>query len=186
MEQEVIPTRSKNNNVFRFSSYFHRWSRVLFHDAGGRGMLRMRQLYNIPQGVDTIEIDLEPHLENGWSTEKIDQVVFRRHCTSLDGSDKFVGTLPKEVVERMYQNLPKETVELLLHADYLPGMDLRKKGNTFIELAKDMPTHEEFFHRYAPYGGPGVFLEDTVEDWKRLVTHLEKKIQTLTPLQSRN
>jgi hypothetical protein len=46
--------RSLNNNMFRYSNYWESWSRILFHDAQGRGMERMREKYNIPNRIETV------------------------------------------------------------------------------------------------------------------------------------
>lgn len=146
MNQEVIPVRSKNNNVFYYSGYWQTWNRVLFHDAGGRGMLQFRKKYDIPNSITTIELDLTP--VNGFTrywkdnTDNSSQARIRCHCTQLEG--KITGSLPQDVYEEIKEHYSERTLDILLHADLLPFIDFEKakhyKNQIFTKMMKDIPS----------------------------------------------
>lgn len=108
MNNQVSGVRSKNNNVFVFSSYWNTWSRVLVEmDSHGQ--------------AHTVEVNLTALGSSDWI--KTESINIRRHVTSRDRNDKFVGTLPAKAVEYMREHMSDEIVERLLHEDFLPQID---------------------------------------------------------------
>lgn len=187
MSDEVIPVRSKNNNVLKRSSYWGNWSRILFHDAGGKGMLNIRKRYSIPDCIGTIEIDLTPI--NGfcgkWEEQKTNKARIRCHCTSMDTSDVVFGTIPVDVLKHMHEYMSERTVDLLLHADYLPYLDFKKKvGNpaTFEDMFMEPVTLDQYWGELRrDGGGPGLLKHDVKPAYDALIADWTKKIKSLTP-----
>lgn len=124
------PTRSRNNNMFVRGAYWRTWSRIL-QERTERG-----EMYSI-------EVNLTPvnaRRATSWE-EQVTPIVIRRHMTARMHGDIFVGTLPAEVIEQMHTFLPFETVERLLHEDFLPQIDWDKykqhcNGGAKFELIK--------------------------------------------------
>lgn len=108
MNQITEGVRSKNNNVFIFSYYWNSWSRILMErDAHGNNHY--------------IEVNLTAINDCDW--ERVRSINIRRHGTTRDRNDKFVGTLPAKAVEYMRKHMDEETVERLLHEDFLWQID---------------------------------------------------------------
>jgi hypothetical protein len=109
------PTRSLNNNMFVRSAYWRTWSRIL-QERTARG-----EIYTVEVNLTPVNISF-PH---SWA-EQVAPIIIRRHMTDRSHGDTFVGTLPAEVIEKMHTFLPFETVERLLHEDFLPKIDWDK------------------------------------------------------------
>lgn len=136
--------RSRSGNVFHYSAYWGMYSRVLFHDAGGPAMFAPRKQLGIPASIRTIEINLtaiNPTHREYWE-DRVRPGVIRAHCTSLESKDRIFGSLPAEALEMMQAWLAPETIELLLHYDYLPEINmnaLHSSGGTSITNALKLP-----------------------------------------------
>lgn len=112
MVQLVNGVRSKNNNIFIYSSYWGCWSRILQEATP----------HNDGNYIEVNLTAINPTYEHSWK-EQIEMIRIRRHGTSRDKKDRFVGTLPQEVVDMMLRYLAPELVERLLHEDFLPHID---------------------------------------------------------------
>src|SRR6478609_8620986 len=175
MSSEVIPMRSRNNNVFHYSAYWRTWSRILFHDADGRGMQQMRRKYEIPDHIKTVEIDLtaiNPTTVHHW-LDTIQYGNLRAHCTPIGKDDIIVGSLDSTTLHLMQQWLPARTVDILLHADILPFIDWevwQKRhvgGGILVQHAlKECVSLEQYAAIMGEGAGPGVFAEDFAEAWR--------------------
>lgn len=121
--------RSKNNNVFRYCSYWGHWSRVL-HEA------------TVRDGANYVEVDITAingRTEHDWAHTR--RINIRSHGTSRHKNDLFVGTLPEEVVDHMREWMDEALIERLLHEDFLPQIDWDKyrkhcNGGASFELIK--------------------------------------------------
>lgn len=187
MLKEVIPVRSKNKNIFRRSNYWQTWSRILFHDEGGRGMLRYRERYEIPNHIKTIEIGLTPinGFRGTWEQQKIQEVRIYMHCTDIGDGRDLHAKVPVNIQEEMYANMDPRTVELLLHADFLPYLDFDKdRGGvvTFKDLVKEPLSLRDYFHSSSwCEGGPGIDIDDAAEDHKQYLVEFNNKLELLIP-----
>lgn len=138
MSNEISKIRSKNNNVFSYCSYWGSWSRILFHDAGGRGMLKMRQEYGIPNSDRTIEVNVLCSI--GSSQERNAKVVIRSHHTPLlmSAYDRMTMELPLDVSQKVLVAYEPDIYSLIMHADLLKYIDFKKlhgpKNNGGCEL----------------------------------------------------
>lgn len=112
--------RSKNNNMFVYNSYWGTWSRILQEGT--------------PQNnFECIEVDVtpvNPHRAESWERQ-IPKVNIRKHVTERSKRDKFVGTLPEEVVTDLNKYIVPEIQHFILHEDLLPQIDweLYRKHN---------------------------------------------------------
>lgn len=176
----VYATRSKNNNVFVYSSYWGTWSRVLYHESDRA----LKQRYDLPYSP-WIELDLtaiNPTTINNWS-DKVQHANIRCHSTTRGDKDKIVGTLPGHVVQLMRRNLTEDCVQKLLHEDYLPYIDFEKGrkacngGFHFADATKDFMTERQ--NLASLDAGPGVFLKDVQEDYEAAKKHWDQKIDNL-------
>jgi hypothetical protein len=179
----VYATRSKNNNVFVYSSYWGMWSRVLFH----RSDTKLARKYGL-ETQNWIELDLtaiNPTSIPGWR-DGVQHTNIRCHSTTRDAKDKIVGTLPGHVVKRMREYLTEDATQKLLHADYLPYIDFEKgrKANNggfhFADATKDFTTLPQY-HAQCKYsgGGDGLLLHDVREDYDVLKEHWDQNIDNL-------
>lgn len=182
-------TRSRNNNIFHFSSYFRSWSRILFHDHGGRGMEAMRRQYDIPKHIKTIEVDLIP--SSSHEIERFSQINIRCHCTSLAGHpDKYQGSLDDKLVEIMLDNFSPKAVNTMLHANLLPLIDfdeydykIRANGGAPLSkiLKGPISLHEYWAQQVLNGGGPGLLMQDVEQDWQKYCGYYNKQIELLLP-----
>ena len=122
--------RSKNNNMFVYSSYWGCWSRILQEATP----------HNDGNFIEVNLTAINPTYEHSWK-EQIEPIRIRRHGTSRDRNDKFVGTLPQEAYDMMCRHLPQELIERLMHEDFLPNIDWEKyrkhsNGGAPFELIK--------------------------------------------------
>jgi len=173
-------TRSRNNNVFKFSSYWRTWSRVLWHKSDRK--LQEKISFD-PKCYEWVELDLTPSnpTSGEWYHVQVGNV--REHLTALSYGDLITGSLPDEMVREMQKNMPAENVERLLHADYMPYLDfdkgrLRNNGGFNPNDAfKDFISIERYLAEMQ--AGPGVFIEDIREDYERTKAHWDRKIDLL-------
>jgi hypothetical protein len=184
---EVIPTRSRNGNVFKYDAYWQKWSRILFHDPmGSRGMQKMREQHNVPQHVRTIELDLtavNPMDAHDWR-ERVQHANLRDHCTPLDRRDIITGVLPAPVIEQMLMRLPIRTIDVLLHGDYLPLIDFQRMrlnpvggGARFREAFRPCLS----FNQWQAAGGNRPTRTQELCDWQDYADEYADKIAALTP-----
>lgn len=131
--------RSNNNNVFHYSSYWHSWSRILFHDSYGdsRGSQEMRTNYKLPASARTIEVNVYDRTQSSMGRNV--KVVVRSHCTAFDRSDKLTMELPQDISDAVTMSYEPDVHFLILHADLLKYIDYNKltgpKNNGGCELA---------------------------------------------------
>lgn len=97
--------KSKNGDKFIWSSYWHKWSRILVPMTN--------------KVMWQVEVDLQPNDEKRT-------INIRRHCTMKSAHDKIVSELPMEVVEGMQKRFGEEITQRLLHEDFLPNIDWDK------------------------------------------------------------
>lgn len=112
---KVKGVRSKNNNIFVYSSYWQTWSRIL-------------QEGTVHNNFECIEVNVtpvNPSRPESWERQIL-SVKVRKHCTARSSRDKFVGTLPESVVADLNKYIPREIQEFLLHDDLLPQIDWDK------------------------------------------------------------
>ena len=116
------PLHLSHNQVFKgelvlhYSSYWGKWSRVLYQRNG-----------------TYVEVDLSPINPNvllNW--EKVNRVNIRRHCTGRDRHDKSYrqvnggSIVHKQVLAIMEPRLTTDKIVELLHYDFLPEIDWGK------------------------------------------------------------
>lgn len=106
--------RSKNNNVFTYSSYWGNWSRILQEGTP----------HNDGYCIEVSITAINPTWEHAW--KELGDIRIRRHGTTRDSKDKFVGTLPEHSLEMMRHYLDAPLIERLLHEDFLPHIDWAK------------------------------------------------------------
>jgi len=175
--------RSKNNNVFKLSSYWRNWSRILFHDVGGTAqnnpIVKMRKQFNIPAYIRTIELELtavNPQHVTDWRA-CIQYATIRCHCTPMAYRDIIVGTLPPEAIDSMEKWLTPEAIEILLHGDFLPYIDFDRKhehsngGAHFIDCYQRPVTFQQYLDtlRSNEGGDPSIMMHDVEESYQALV-----------------
>lgn len=112
---QVSPdVKSRNGNLFYWSSYWHCWSRVL----SVQGRLE----------IGTVEVDLtaiNPTHAHAW--ERVRRINIRAHGTARGRGDQLVSALPGIWVDKMHEMLGDAAlVERLLHEDFLPSIDWYK------------------------------------------------------------
>ena len=177
-------TRSRNNNIFAYSKYRSVWSRILFHDHGGRGMEKMRKKYEIPSHIKTIEVDLTGIGGTNW--DSISEIHIRCHS----GSDfsKLCGTLPDITLEEMKTHFSKPVINTLLHVDLLRYIDFNKfdlwnnGGATLNLIVKEFPTLDYYWsEQVLAGGGPGLLCSDVEEDWQECSKKWEEEIRKILP-----
>lgn len=183
--------RSRNGNIFIFSDYWHSWSRILFHDAGGRGMQQMRQRYNIPSHIQTVEIDITPNnfspkTNIGW--DRVERVNIRAHSSEIGRHSLLRGSLPDDVLETLNTRLQHKAINTLLHVDLLKYIDWDKYalysdgGATIGLIVKEFPTLEHYwFDRQQSGGGPGLLIYDVQEDWQLESQKWQEEINKVVP-----
>lgn len=181
-------TRSRNNNMFRFSSYFLSWSRILFHDAGGYGMEQMRKRYDIPKSIKSIEIEITTVGGSASSWQGVAKGNIHCHSSDFNPRDLFRGGLDQAVLTQMQLHLPERTIEVLLHADLLCYLDFDKYdkynngGAAIKDIVKDFPTLEQYYAQQINNGGgPGLLLHDVEDDWYTYSNNWAEKIQQIIP-----
>jgi hypothetical protein len=98
---EKIRKACKSRLRFKWSSYWHTWSRIIDHN-----------------GPWFVELDLEPppHVygsDSDWPS--IREGRYRVHLTALSPNDRVVGLedLPADLIERMNANMPADRAEFL-------------------------------------------------------------------------
>lgn len=107
--------------MYRYSSYWGTWSRVLSIDH--------------PEGP-YVEVDLTP-VGDQWV--RVRHINIRAHRTPLQSNDKLVTELPAEVRDLMEFELGTELRDRLLTEDFLPKIDwvkYKKKVNGGVFLAE--------------------------------------------------
>lgn len=112
---KIKGVRSKNNNMFVYSSYWQTWSRIL-------------QEGTVHNNFECIEVNVtpvNPTRPESWERQIL-SVKIRKHSTARSSRDKFVGTLPESAVADLNKYIPKEIQEFLLHEDLLPQIDWDK------------------------------------------------------------
>lgn len=173
--------RSRNNNIFRLSSYFNSWSRILFHDHGGRGMEKMREKYDIPKSIKTIEVDVTGE----WA--RVARCNVRCHASDLT-TDLLAGTLHQDVVDELEKRLTPKSINAVLHADLLRYIDFDKynqysNGGVPLGLIiKDFPTLDQYWvEQRRAGGGPGLLRDDVEEDWRLLSQKWEEELKRVLP-----
>jgi hypothetical protein len=92
--------------MFKFSSYWCTWSRVLQRTKD--------------QWIELNLIDMN----NDWSTVLNETV--RIHCTDLVSGDKLQDTLPIDIKESIEKNVGKELASKLFTYDYLSEINFDK------------------------------------------------------------
>jgi hypothetical protein len=187
---EVIPVRSRNGNVFKFSSYWHNWSRVLFHDPmDSRGMMAMRKFYRIPQHIRSIELELtaiNPHVDIDWR-DRVQYANIRTHNTPARAKDLITGSLPAEAIELMREWLPDSTIDMLLHGDYLDLLDFERmqlngQGGGGVSFAKACKSPMSLRQWQAAEGNSRLMHVD-ICDWQAYADDLGGRVAALTPYQ---
>ena len=105
----------KRKAVFHYSSYWGTWSRRILRPGED------------PMYPGTyVEINLTPISGyNDWD-QHVAPIIFRMHGTSPDLRDRDEVELPKEVRQRMVENLGEDVTEFILTEDFLPQIDLQK------------------------------------------------------------
>lgn len=93
--------------MFKYSSYWRTWSRVLYRDGNG----------------EWIELNLT-HVNGSWDKAKVETI--RVHRTCLAAHDVMQLTLPVVARQSMEAALGKQLTERLLTFDYLPQIDRLK------------------------------------------------------------
>jgi hypothetical protein len=183
--------RSRNGNIFIFSDYWHNWSRILFHDAGGRGMERMRERYNIPNHIKTVEVDVTPNnfsprTTTGW--DRVEGVNIRAHSSEIGQHSELRGSLPVEVIETLNARLRHKVIDALLHVDLLRYIDWQKydqysNGGVPLKLTvKDFQTLEQYWSMQRERGGgPGLLIHDVQEDWEHESQAWQEEINRVVP-----
>ncbi len=181
--------RSLNNNVFKFSSYWRNWSRILFHDtadtAQNNPIIKMRKQYNIPAHVHTIELDLtaiNPDHINDWRS-RVQHANIRCHCTPMVDRDIITGEVPLAALIEMDEWLTPDAIDVLLHADLLPyiDFDLEQKvtngGAHFIDCYQRPVTPQQYLAAVRrDGGGPGILMHDVQGSYDALVRDWDAKI----------
>ena len=112
--------RSENKNMFVYNSYWRTWSRILQEGTP----------HNNFEFIEVNVTPVNPDFQHSWP-EQITPVRIRKHGTTRSRDDKFVGTLPEEVVAMLNEHVPQEIQHFLLHEDLLPQIDwdLYRKHN---------------------------------------------------------
>jgi hypothetical protein len=164
--------KSRNNNVFHYSSYWGNWSRILFHDSKGTEIIRRK--YNIPSHILTLEVDvtaINPLVDLHWESH-VARINIRGHCTAFDPKDKIVGSLREDTIERMQEHLSTEQIESLLHSDFLPFIDwdlyskMCNGGAPFAKISKMPMVITQYLAMQKHNGaGPGLLIEDVREEY---------------------
>ncbi len=184
MDTAARAVRSRNNNVFHYSSYWGSWSRILWHESDRKLQERLGFDARV---AGTVEIDLtaiNPHCNLNWR----DQVQYgniRAHGTAFRDADKIVGTLPGYVVDMMNEWLTPDTVDKLLHADYLPYIDFekgRKAANGGFKIndgLRDCITADQYLLAMQAAGGPGILMADVWEAYCALEVDWADKVSKL-------
>lgn len=179
--------RSKNNNMFVYSSYWQTWSRILFHDHGGKGMQKMREKYQIPNHIKTIEVDLTGINGDNWF-KKVAKVNIR--CLGdMDYEGKHLhGALSEFVVENMEALMDQSIIDTLLHADLLEYIDFDKYrtwnngGAIIAHCFKDFMTLDQYWRmQIANGGGPGLLRLDVMNDWEEESKTWEEALKKIIP-----
>lgn len=179
--------RSKNNNLFAYSSYWQAWSRILFHDHGGMGMKRMREKYQIPGYIDTIEVDLTG-INDSHFRDKVLKVNIRCFSGANYEGKHLRGTLPTGMFSEMYEKMPDSVLDTLLHADLLKYIDFEKyrtwnNGGAIIShIAKEFMTLDQYWAmQKANGGGPGLLKHDVMEAWAEERHSWEEGVKRILP-----
>jgi hypothetical protein len=113
VEEYKQGVQSLNGDMFRYSSYWGTWSRVLRRSSGG--------------GDETVEVDLtavNPHSDLQWP--RVLSCNIRAHRTALASNDIVCRSLPKHAVDLMHSRMDLETFDKLMHHDLLPLIDWEK------------------------------------------------------------
>lgn len=105
-------------NLFIYSAYWGKWSRVLRWMNRGVG--------DGSHDITQVEVDLEPLGYSDADWVRVGQANIRRHRTQRNDRDVVSAYLPIEVVHKMEAHLDATTVDSLLHADLLPMIDWAK------------------------------------------------------------
>lgn len=174
--------RSRNNNMFHYTSYWGHWSRILFHDAGGRGMEKMREKYGIPQSIKTIEVDIVSEVD------RMQCVNIRTHCTEFAKHDRLVGTLPEDIVCCINHLLTPAMVNAVVHADLLKYIDWDKYqehcngGAAFKFITRDFMTLNQYWSMQRQNGGgPGLLRHDVEQSWQEEARHWQEQLDRIIP-----
>jgi hypothetical protein len=183
--------RSRNGNIFIFSDYWHSWSRILFHDAGGRGMEQMRRRYRIPSYIQTVEVDITPNnfsprTNIGW--DRVEHVNIRAHSSEISRHSQLRGSLPDEVLQALNTHLHHKAINALLHVDLLKYIDWDKYtlycngGAPLQKIVKDFPTLEYYWYEQQQNGGgPGLLIHDVQEEWQLGSQAWQEEINRVVP-----
>ncbi len=182
MNYPLNGVQSRNRNVFVYSSYWGTWSRVLWHKSDQQLARRL----GLPNHVgEWIELDLtavNPHSSLDWA-DRVAKGNVRCHRTARGDRDIITSTLPAETVALMNVWLPEDTVDKLLHVDYLPYLDfevgrkLCNGGFKVNDALKDMVSIEAYLASYN--AGPGVFVEDVRESYEAVKADWDRKMKSL-------
>src|ERR1700682_653370 len=105
--------KSKNGNLFVYSSYWGTWSRIL---------APYDKVFHNGHCVGQVEVDVTPiNITHDYSWIRHNRVIVRAHGTIRDRDDKIVEELPKEAYQDILSRVPDlEVQNLILHADLLP------------------------------------------------------------------
>lgn len=119
---------SDNKDWFVYSSYWGTWSRVL---------QRMGGAFHTQIEVDITPIN--PSIKESWIV--IPKVNLREHRTASRSGDIWTHHLPKEVAEMLEEHVSRSQLNLILHKDLLPMINVgefNKHGHslTLLELVK--------------------------------------------------
>jgi hypothetical protein len=105
--------KSRNGDMFIFSSYWGTWSRVL--RAGNAS-------------IPTVEVDLtaiNPNSDLAWP--KVRAINIREHRTARSAKDELSLALPDYAFDLMKSRMPdQQLLDRLLHEDLLPLIDWQK------------------------------------------------------------
>jgi hypothetical protein len=178
--------------MFRLSNYWRCWSRILFHDAhDGRGMEKMREKYNIPRHVKTIEVDLTPVDYSGQTLLGWDRVMtvnVRCHSTPLGSTDLYRGSLDDAVLQNMAEHLSPKAMNALLHVDLLKYIDWDKYqkccngGAALGNIVKNFQTPEQYYLMQRQRGGgPGLLIHDVLDDYLAESKKWQEEIDRVVP-----
>lgn len=102
-------------NLFVYSAYWGTWSRVLQFMQGG------------DNPVAQVEVNLtavNPTTKLDW--RRVPLIVIRKHVTARSDRDLYVADLPDNALALMKEWLDEDTIQRLLHEDFLPQIDWDK------------------------------------------------------------
>ncbi|UOX39536.1 putative CytH-like phosphatase [Aeromonas phage ZPAH34] len=123
---------SNNKDWFVYSSYWRTWSRVL---------QRMGGAFHTQIEIDITPIN--PDLDRSWLA--IPKVNIREHCTISREGDIWTHHLPDDVVKTLEARVSKSQLDLILHEDLLPMINVKefsKAGHSLILLEVVKPEHK--------------------------------------------